>query len=135
LDSKDEKVGPTLFAAGDKFSRRELIDAVLTPSANIAIGYGTTIVNTRDGDVTHGVIKDVCLVRRGENHGWNVYEGFEPFSSRYRKSSERYVPPVFAYPRRYGNSVTAVTSIAATRSRRSTACTSAPMTLPSASGA
>jgi hypothetical protein len=35
-----------------------------------------------------------------------VYEGFEPFSSRYRKPNSAYVPPVFAYPRRFGNSIT-----------------------------
>src|SRR5207249_5869405 len=40
------------------------------------------------------------------NHGWNVYEGFEPFSNRYRKAGPVYVPPVFAYKRKYGNSIT-----------------------------
>jgi hypothetical protein len=45
-------------------------------------------------------------VRRGENHGWNVYEGFEPFSNRYRKEGVAYTPPVLAYRRKYGNSVT-----------------------------
>ena len=48
----------------------------------------------------------MTIVRRGENHGWNVYEGFEPFSNRYRKEGVAYVPPVFAYRRKYGNSVT-----------------------------
>jgi putative heme-binding domain-containing protein len=62
------KVGPDLFAAGDKFGRRELVDAVLTPSATIAVGYSTTILHTRDGDVIDGILKDatadgVTLVR------------------------------------------------------------------------
>jgi hypothetical protein len=48
----------------------------------------------------------VSIVRRGENHGWNVYEGFEPFSNRYRKEGVDYVAPVFAYRRKYGNSIT-----------------------------
>ena len=48
----------------------------------------------------------MAIVRRGENHGWNVYEGFEPFSNRYRREGETYVPPVFAYRRKYGNSIT-----------------------------
>ncbi len=58
------------------------------------------------GDVGQDRVEEVAIVRRGENHGWNVYEGFEPFSNRYRKEGVDYVPPVFAYKRKYGNSVT-----------------------------
>jgi putative heme-binding domain-containing protein len=64
---------------------------------------------TRDlwvGDVGQDRVEEVAIVRRGENHGWNVYEGFEPFSNRYRKEGATYVPPVFAYRRKYGNSIT-----------------------------
>jgi hypothetical protein len=35
-----------------------------------------------------------------------VYEGFAPFSNRYRREGETYTPPVFAYSRKYGPSVT-----------------------------
>jgi putative heme-binding domain-containing protein len=58
------------------------------------------------GDVGQDRIEEVSIVRRGENLGWNVYEGFEPFSNRYRTESATYVPPVFAYRRKYGNSIT-----------------------------
>jgi putative heme-binding domain-containing protein len=58
------------------------------------------------GDVGQDRIEEVSMVRRGENLGWNVYEGFEPFSNRYRKDGVTYVPPVFAYRRKYGNSIT-----------------------------
>jgi putative heme-binding domain-containing protein len=58
------------------------------------------------GDVGQDRIEEVSIVRRGENHGWNVYEGFEPFSNRYRKEGVTYVPPVFAYRRKFGNSIT-----------------------------
>jgi putative heme-binding domain-containing protein len=58
------------------------------------------------GDVGQDRVEEVSIVRRGENHGWNVYEGFEPFSNRYRKEGESYVPPVFAYRRKFGNSIT-----------------------------
>ena len=54
------------------------------------------------GDVGQDRIEEVDIVRRGENYGWNVYEGFEPFSNDHRKEGESYVPPVFAYNRRYG---------------------------------
>ena len=58
------------------------------------------------GDVGQDRVEEVDIVRAGENHGWNVYEGFEPFSNRYRKDAAVYVPPVFAYKRKYGNSIT-----------------------------
>src|SRR5689334_18048432 len=47
VDGSAGKAGPDLFAAGDKFPRRELIRAVLEPSAGIAVGYGTTIIETK----------------------------------------------------------------------------------------
>jgi putative heme-binding domain-containing protein len=58
------------------------------------------------GDVGQDRVEEVAIVRRGENHGWNVYEGFEPFSNRYRKAGETYTRPVFGYRRKYGNSIT-----------------------------
>jgi glucose/arabinose dehydrogenase len=58
------------------------------------------------GDVGQDRVEEVTIVRRGENHGWNVFEGFEPFSNRYRREGAVYVPPVFAYRRKYGNSIT-----------------------------
>jgi len=58
------------------------------------------------GDVGQDRIEEVSIVRRGENLGWNVYEGFEPFSNRYRKDGVTYIPPIFAYRRKYGNSIT-----------------------------
>jgi hypothetical protein len=45
-------------------------------------------------------------VRRGENHGWNVWEAFESFSDQYRRAEETYTPPIFAYPHSFGVSVT-----------------------------
>ncbi len=58
------------------------------------------------GDVGQDRVEEVSIVRRGENHGWNVYEAFEPFSNLRRRAGETYTPPVAAYRRRYGNSVT-----------------------------
>lgn len=57
------------------------------------------------GDVGQDRVEEVSIVRKGENLGWNVYEGFEPFSNRYR-SAVAYTPPVFAYRRKFGNSIT-----------------------------
>jgi hypothetical protein len=35
-----------------------------------------------------------------------VFEGFEPFSNKYRREGASYTMPVFAYRRKYGNSIT-----------------------------
>ena len=57
VDGSSSKAGPDLFAVGDKFPRRELIRAVLEPSADIAVGYGTTIVATKAGEEFQGIVK------------------------------------------------------------------------------
>jgi glucose/arabinose dehydrogenase len=58
------------------------------------------------GDVGQDRYEEIDLVRRGENYGWNVYEGYEPFSNQYRRDYEKYVAPVFSYRRQYGPCVT-----------------------------
>jgi hypothetical protein len=58
------------------------------------------------GDVGQDLFEEVSIARAGENHGWNVYEGFMPFSDRDRRAGETYTPPVFAYSRKHGPSVT-----------------------------
>jgi len=57
IDGKGTKAGPDLFSVGDQFTRRELIDAVLKPSATIAVGYSTTVVETKSGEEYAGVLK------------------------------------------------------------------------------
>ena len=58
------------------------------------------------GDIGQNLFEEVSIPRVGENHGWNVYEGFTPFSDRYRRANEVFIPPVFSYRRRHGVSVT-----------------------------
>lgn len=58
------------------------------------------------GDVGQDRFEEITLVRRGENHGWNVHEGFSDFSNQYRQPSAKYVRPVLSYPRSLGVSVT-----------------------------
>ncbi|HVX11576.1 MAG TPA: CehA/McbA family metallohydrolase [Pirellulales bacterium] len=58
------------------------------------------------GDIGQNLFEEVSVARVGENHGWNVYEGFMKFSERYRRADEKYTPPIFAYRRKYGVSVT-----------------------------
>jgi putative heme-binding domain-containing protein len=58
------------------------------------------------GEIGQNLFEEVSIARVGENHGWNVYEGFMKFSDRYRRAGETYTPPVIAYRRKYGVSVT-----------------------------
>jgi glucose/arabinose dehydrogenase len=58
------------------------------------------------GDVGQDLYEEIDIVRKGENYGWNVYEGFEPYSNRYRRDGEKFVPPIFAWTRKYGASST-----------------------------
>src|SRR5256885_1571167 len=44
VDGSAGKAGPDLLTAGDKFPRRDLIQAILEPSAAIAVGYGSTTI-------------------------------------------------------------------------------------------
>lgn len=57
IDGSASKAGPDLFAAGDVFGRRDLVNAILQPSATIAPGYGTVIVETKAGAIYQGVLK------------------------------------------------------------------------------
>ena len=58
------------------------------------------------GDVGQNRFEEVCIVRSGENHGWNIQEGFSLFSTQYRTESAEYTPPVVAFLRKHGVSVT-----------------------------
>ncbi len=58
------------------------------------------------GDVGQRNYEEVTIVRAGENHGWNVYEGHANFSDKYRRPDVRYIPPVVSLRRSHGASVT-----------------------------
>src|SRR5262245_38538745 len=46
-DGSGGNVAPDLYAIADKFSRQDLIRSVLEPSATIAVGYDTTVIQTK----------------------------------------------------------------------------------------
>jgi quinoprotein glucose dehydrogenase len=57
-DGKGGKAGPDLFAIGDKYGRDDLVEQVLFPSKTIAVGYSTTVIQTKSGDSFQGIIKE-----------------------------------------------------------------------------
>ncbi len=57
-------------------------------------------------DVGQDRVEEVDIIKKGHNYGWNVYEAFEPLSNQYRKEGRVFTPPLFAYRRKYGNSIT-----------------------------
>ena len=59
IDGQSDSIGPDLSAAGDKFSRADLILSVVNPSANIMAGYGTTVIETKDQSKFMGILKSV----------------------------------------------------------------------------
>jgi hypothetical protein len=61
IDQSSAKAGPDLYAVGDKFPRRELIQAILEPSANIAIGYGSTLVETKTATMFSELLKTILI--------------------------------------------------------------------------
>lgn len=58
------------------------------------------------GDVGQNRFEEICIVKAGENHGWNIYEGFELFSTQYQKEKETYVRPIVSFLRKHGVSIT-----------------------------
>ena len=58
------------------------------------------------GDVGQSKYEEVLLVNRGENHGWNVREGFSSFSDEFKREGETFTDPLFAYEHGLGFSVT-----------------------------
>ena len=61
--------------------------------------FGSTTADLWVGDVGQDLFEKVTIARTGENHGWNVYEGFMKFSDKYRRQGETYTPPVMTYRR------------------------------------
>lgn len=58
------------------------------------------------GDVGQLKHEKVAVVRAGENHGWNVFEGPAGFSDRRRSEGVQYRFPVLSYGREFGVSIT-----------------------------
>ena len=51
-------VGPELTTLGTRYSREEILESLVAPSARIAAGYGTVILTLDDGQTTSGILRE-----------------------------------------------------------------------------
>ena len=58
------------------------------------------------GDVGQNRFEEINIVRSGENHGWNVFEGYELFSTKFRKENLNLINPIISFRRSHGVSIT-----------------------------
>ena len=96
------------------------------------------------GDVGETDIEEVSRVERGGNYGWRCYEGTQDMSGKYATgaacaSKTGMVPPIAQYPHTIGGTspvllAQAASSIAARRSRRSSAAMSSAISRTVGSG-
>jgi len=57
-------------------------------------------------DVGQNLFEEVSIVERGENHGWNIKEGFHCFSPKKNCSKKGLTEPIWEYGRDEGISIT-----------------------------
>jgi putative heme-binding domain-containing protein len=55
IGDEGRMVGPPLTTIGAKLSREQILEAILTPSAALLMGYENWAVRTTDGDVKTGI--------------------------------------------------------------------------------
>ncbi|HET6248066.1 MAG TPA: PVC-type heme-binding CxxCH protein [Tepidisphaeraceae bacterium] len=58
VSGKGGNVGPDLSAVATKYNRAQLIESVLYPSKQIEPGYEQTMIRTKDGNVSAGVVRN-----------------------------------------------------------------------------
>jgi hypothetical protein len=125
IDVDHEEAGrPYLYSGGQSVSRagrRAAGNLGVRLSQSLALLLRSSQRRSWLADVGQDRVEEVDIVHRGENYGWNVYEGFEPFSNQYRKEGR--VSPSRSSPTAENTATRspADTSIAATRTHRSTA--------------
>ena len=55
IGDEGRQVGPPLTTIGNKLSREQFFEAILTPSAAILMSFELWIVKTKDGDIKTGI--------------------------------------------------------------------------------
>ena len=55
IGDEGRQVGPPLTTIGNKLSREQLFESILTPSAGILMSFELWIVRTKDGDIKSGI--------------------------------------------------------------------------------
>ncbi len=55
IGDEGKMVGPPLTTIGNKLSREQMFESILTPSAGLLMGYENWVVRTKGGDVKSGI--------------------------------------------------------------------------------
>jgi putative heme-binding domain-containing protein len=55
IGDEGKQVGPPLTTIGNKLSKEQMFESILTPSASILMSYENWAVRTKDGDVKTGI--------------------------------------------------------------------------------
>ena len=55
IGDEGRQVGPPLTTIGNKLSKEQFYESILTPSASILMGFELWIVRTKDGDIKTGI--------------------------------------------------------------------------------
>jgi putative heme-binding domain-containing protein len=70
VDGVGGNVGPDLSHVASRLARRDLLESIVSPNANIAEGFGTISVTTKDGDTVTGTLQKETaegLVMKGDD--------------------------------------------------------------------
>lgn len=58
------------------------------------------------GDVGQNLWEEIALVKKGENHGWNIFEGNHPFRPAKPNETGPFVPPIVVHSHRQALCIT-----------------------------
>ncbi|MFT5285747.1 MAG: putative membrane-bound dehydrogenase-like protein [Planctomycetota bacterium] len=80
-------IGPNLTSIRDKYAAPEILDAILNPSAAIAFGYDTWLIEMKSGELLTGfLLADGPTVILKDNQGKRIVLESEDIASRWKQS-------------------------------------------------
>ena len=58
IGEEGKLVGPPLTTIGQKLSKEQMLEAILTPSASILMSFENWVVRTKDGEIKNGILTE-----------------------------------------------------------------------------
>lgn len=70
VEDRPGTVGPSLYGISNRLSRKQLLEAMIEPSARLAPGYGSVVLNLTDGSRVSGILmaehKEELIIKTSE---------------------------------------------------------------------